>query len=226
MCSRPRRSGTGPRSRVVLLMIDLPQAGISLERAEGPLPGLHSLRRPLVSQACSLAPGRTRRSPPSRATMASRPRPGWPPSTAICPPARWPRPARPVHSSLDEAVADRPWLQAAGTRDGFPHRATLAATTRLASLMQDPEFESLARENFVVAQVPRPRPGRNTRPRNRRSDELLGGEELPPETVEIVVTDDGHTPLFAESGDQEPRPGRQRPAAVPRHPPGVATSRR
>jgi len=35
--------------------------------------------------------------------------------------------------------------------------------------------------------------------------ELLGEEELPPAGVQLVITDDGHTPLYKESAAQEPR---------------------
>ena len=35
-------------------------------------------------------------------------------------------------------------------------------------------------------------------------DTLLGGAELPPESVELIVTDDGQTPLFSQSGTQPP----------------------
>jgi len=78
------------------------------------------------------------------------------------------------------------------------------ATTRLASLMNDPEFESLANEHFVVARVPK---GESV---NSSDDEvavaeLLGKEGLPPAGVELVITDDGHTPLFKESASEEPR---------------------
>ena len=33
---------------------------------------------------------------------------------------------------------------------------------------------------------------------------LLGGAPLPPEAVEIIVTEDGQTPLFSQSGTQTP----------------------
>ena len=36
-------------------------------------------------------------------------------------------------------------------------------------------------------------------------DELLGGTELAADAIEIVITDDGHTPLFAEPVVGEPR---------------------
>jgi hypothetical protein len=75
-----------------------------------------------------------------------------------------------------------------------------AAKTAVASLIKDPEFESLARENFVVAAVPTAGEPEGA----ERIDELLGGVVLPPESVEIIVTDDGRTPLYTESGTEPP----------------------
>ena len=108
-----------------------------------------------------------------------------------------------VHSSLDDAVATargakRPILVMV-SRPG-----DVGATTRVASLMRDPEFESLARDNFVVAQVP-PAGALTSAADDEAMGQLLGGDELPPESVEIVITDDGRTPLFMESGELEPQ---------------------
>jgi hypothetical protein len=108
-----------------------------------------------------------------------------------------------VHSSLGEAVvtardAKRPILVMV-SRPGDAR-----ATTRVASLLQDPEFESLARDNFVVAQVP-PTGAVADPADDEAMGQLLGDGELPPEAVEIVVTDDGRTPLFMESGELEPK---------------------
>jgi hypothetical protein len=76
------------------------------------------------------------------------------------------------------------------------------ATTRVASLIKDPEFESLARDHFVVAQVP---PAEQATPSDSAALEtLLGGAELPADGVELIVTDDGQTPLFTQSGAQPP----------------------
>lgn len=75
-----------------------------------------------------------------------------------------------------------------------------AAKTRVATLINDPEFESLARDHFVVAQVP-PQDGVEPSPTGI-SDDLLGGEKLPAEAVEVIVTEDGQTPIHVESGAQ------------------------
>jgi thiol-disulfide isomerase/thioredoxin len=77
------------------------------------------------------------------------------------------------------------------------------ATTRVASLIKDPEFESLAREHFVVAQVP---PAEHaTAVDSAALETLLGGASLPADGVELVVTDDGQTPLYSQSGAQPPQ---------------------
>ena len=75
-----------------------------------------------------------------------------------------------------------------------------AAKTRVATLIKDPEFDSLTRDNFVVAQVP-PQEETVGQPAGAPAD-LLGGEELPPEAVEVIVTEDGETPIHVESGSQ------------------------
>ncbi len=108
-----------------------------------------------------------------------------------------------VHSSLVSAVetardSRKPILVMVSRPDDA------SATTRVSSLMKDPEFESLAREHFVVAQLP-PAGTIDPSPDDNAVAELIGEEGLPPDAVEIVVTDDGHTPLFKESGVQGTR---------------------
>ncbi|MEY3203845.1 MAG: Disulfide bond reductase DsbH precursor [Planctomycetota bacterium] len=191
------------RDRVVLLMIDLPQQGISQQE------------RQQRSQVCIKYGIRTFPSvlliapDGSKITAQS----GYKGQTA----ATWvasldghvPQPA--VHqaeadreervlSSLDDAVAEakdvkRPILVMVS------RSSDAAAKTAVASLIKDPEFESLARENFVVAAVP----AAGEPEAAEQIDELLGGVELPPDSVEIIVTDDGRTPLYAESGTQPPQ---------------------
>jgi hypothetical protein len=75
-----------------------------------------------------------------------------------------------------------------------------AAKTRVATLIKDPEFDSLTRDNFVVAQVP-PQDDATGEPAGAAAD-LLGGEDLPAEAVEVIVTEDGETPIHVESGSQ------------------------
>jgi len=106
-----------------------------------------------------------------------------------------------VHASLDKAVetargAKRPILLVVA-RPGDNK-----AKSHSESLINDPEFESFARENFVVAQVA-PAAASDTQT-GQSIENLLGGAELPPESVEIIVTDDGQTPLFSQSGTQPP----------------------
>lgn len=77
------------------------------------------------------------------------------------------------------------------------------ATSRVASLIKDPEFEAFAHDNFVVASVPSTeQAGSQT---DQHLEQLLGGVELGPEAVEIIVTDDGQTPLFSQSAAQPPQ---------------------
>jgi thiol-disulfide isomerase/thioredoxin len=77
------------------------------------------------------------------------------------------------------------------------------ASSRVASLINDPEFESFAHDNFVVASVP---PADESGSQADQTMEmLLGGVELAPEAVELIVTDDGQTPLFSQSASQPPQ---------------------
>jgi thioredoxin-related protein len=106
-----------------------------------------------------------------------------------------------VHESLDQAVeiargVKRPILLVVA-RPGDN-----TAKNHTDSLINDPEFEAFARENFVVAQVAPTAPSGS--PTAQSLDNLLGGVELPPESVELIVTDDGQTPLFSQSGAQPP----------------------
>jgi thiol-disulfide isomerase/thioredoxin len=109
--------------------------------------------------------------------------------------------AEKVHESLDQAVetargVKRPILLVVA-RPGDN-----TAKNHTDSLINDPEFEAFARENFVVAQVAPTAPSGS--PTAQSLDNLLGGVELPPESVELIVTDDGQTPLFSQSGAQPP----------------------
>ncbi|MFM8495053.1 MAG: thioredoxin family protein [Planctomycetia bacterium] len=106
-----------------------------------------------------------------------------------------------VHDSLDEAVAT-----ARGSRRPIllvvARPGDTKAKTHSESLINDHEFGSFTRENFVVAQVA-PAAGSNAATA-APLDALLGGAELPPDSVELIVTDDGQTPLFSQSGSQPP----------------------
>ena len=77
-----------------------------------------------------------------------------------------------------------------------------AARSHSDSLINDPEFAPFVKENFVVAHVPPTAVGGTQEAESMEN--LLGGVELAPEAVELIVTDDGQTPLFSQSGAQPP----------------------
>ena len=189
--------------RLVLLMIDLPQQGISQEerRARSRVCikyGVRTFPSALLigpdGAKIALQTGYTGQSPET-----------WVASMNGHLPA--PKPAKPaedgdrVLSSLGDAVATardtrRPILVMVSRPNDS------RASTRVASLINDPEFDSLARENFVVAALP-PKP--EATPDDAAAlDSLLAGTDVPSEGLEIIVTDDGQTPLFTESGSQPP----------------------
>lgn len=192
---------------VVLLMIDLPQQGIP--------PAVRSARSQVcIKYAVRTFPSALLIGPDGQKITIKKGYHGqsaatWVSEMASHVPAR---PAAPavaataapqveVLKSLEEAVAtaqgkQRPILLVVSrTSDS-------AAKTRSAALVNDPEFNAFAQENFVVAEVPadEPEAGQASDPMQR----LLGGAPLPPEAVEIIVTEDGQTPLFSESGTQTP----------------------
>jgi len=194
---------TWAEERVVLLMIDMPQNGISLEERKARSRiciqyGVRSFPSTVLiaPDGSQLAVQAGYRGQTTTTWLTSFE--GHTPVRTVAVPAAKPQ----VHSSLDAAVetargARRPILVMV-SRPG-----DASATTRVASLLNDPEFESLASENFVIAQVPAAVAWPSSD--DAAVEELLGGGDLLPEAVEIVVTDDGHTPLFKESGTQEPR---------------------
>lgn len=106
-----------------------------------------------------------------------------------------------VHESLDAAVAT-----ARGVRRPIllvvARPSDNKAKSHSESLINDPEFDSFTRDNFVVAQVAPESP--DDKSAAAPLDTLLGGAELPPDSVELIVTDDGQTPLFSQSGTQPP----------------------
>jgi thioredoxin-related protein len=190
--------------RVVLLMIDLPQQGITQEER-------HVRSRVCIKYGVRTFPNTVLIAPDGAKIMGQSGYHGQSPEAWLATmdkhvpaPALAKQPSDDgedgkVLSSLPEAVETardtrRPMLLLV-SRPGDS-----AAKTRVATLIKDPEFESLARENFVVAQVP---------PREEAvaaeagvPKALLGGEQLPPEAVEVIVTDDGETAIHAESGAQ------------------------
>ena len=107
----------------------------------------------------------------------------------------------PMLTSLSEAVdkaqgIDRPiLLVVSGSSDK-------TARIRSASLVNDPEFHALVEENFVVATMPAST--ENGEPADASLEQLLGGT-LEPDAVEVIVTDDGETTVFMASGSQSPK---------------------
>jgi thioredoxin-related protein len=192
---------TWAEDRVVLLMIDLPQQGISLDERK-------ARSRVCIKYGVRSFPSVVLVAPDGAAITTQAGYHGQGPEAWVATmetrlPAQAVADANRVHSSLDDAVvsardAKRPILVMV-SRPG-----DVGATTRVASLMRDPEFESLARDNFVVAQVP-PAGALTSAADDEAMGQLLGDEDFPPEALEIVVTDDGRTPLFMESGELEPQ---------------------
>ena len=108
---------------------------------------------------------------------------------------------KPMLTSLSEAVDkaqgnDRPiLLVVSGSSDK-------TARIRSASLVNDPEFHALVEDNFVVAAMPASTG--NGEPADASLEQLLGGT-LEPDAVEVIVTDDGETTVFMASGSQSPK---------------------
>lgn len=195
---------TWAEDNVVLLMIDLPQNGISQEvrnrRSQVCIKyGVRTfpsvlLLKPDGSKLASQT-GYTGQSTETWLTKFQEHMPARKAAeTAVAG-----QPAGRVHESLDEAVETargkkRPILLVVARPEDSKARS------HSESLINDPEFESFARENFVVAKVaPQAETGSNSA---EKLENLLGGAELPPESVELIVTDDGQTPLFSQSGTQ------------------------
>jgi len=193
---------------VVLLMIDLPQAGITQEvrnqRSQVCINyGVRTfpsvlLLGPEGSKITAQSGYKGQSAGEWLARMQERmPAPQLPPETDDSPETA----SSKVHESLDEAVATargarRPILLVVA-RPG-----DTKAKNHSESLINDPEFGSFTRENFVVAQVAPPTSSESAAA--APLDTLLGGAELPPDSVELIVTDDGQTPLFSQSGSQPP----------------------
>lgn len=194
--------------RVVLLMIDLPQQGISpatrAERSQVCIKyGVRTFPSALLigpeGQKLALQTGYMGQSPTTWVAQFA----------SHLPQAQVARAADTASTgggrvlpSLDEAVesaktAKRPiLLLVSKTGDQ-------TASSRVASLIKDPEFEAFAHDNFVVATVPSAEQAGSQA--DQHLEQLLGGVELGPEAVEMIVTDDGQTPLFSQSASQPPQ---------------------
>ncbi len=189
--------------RVILLMIDLPQEGITSEERKARSRvcikyGVRSfpnsvLIAPDGSALASQSGYRGQETGTWLATFSQH--------TPVRTVSTTPKPE--VHSSLVTAVES-----AKGNRKPIlvmvSRQGDAMATTQLASLLNDPEFESLANEHFVVARVGKGEADSQVGDAAAVA-ELLGQGELPQAGVELVITDDGHTPLFKESAAQEPQ---------------------
>jgi thiol-disulfide isomerase/thioredoxin len=197
--------------RLVLLMIDLPQHGISAEERK-------SRSRVCVKYGVRIFPSALLLAPDGRKIALQT---GYTGQSAVSwvaamnghlPPEA--RPAPPTDkrlASLDDAVATarsaRKPVLVMVSRGGDD-----AATATVTSLINDPEFDALARENFVVATVPAGAPGTADDSGIATVDALLAGADewlaeaaLEAEGVELIVTDDGRTPLHVQSGQESPQ---------------------
>ncbi len=190
--------------RVVLLMIDLPQHGISQavrsERSQVCIKyGVRTFPSALLigpdGQKLALQSGYTGQSPGT-----------WVAQFASHVPAQQQTPSGmavgQVLPSLDKAVetaktAQRPILLLVSKSGNSK------ASSQVASLIKDPEFESFARDNFVVATVPAT--AQDGSQSDQNLEHLLGGVELGPDAVELIITEDGQTPLFSQSAAQPPQ---------------------
>jgi thiol-disulfide isomerase/thioredoxin len=203
--------------RLVLLMIDLPQEGISVEerRARSRVCVKYGVR--IFPSALLLAPDGTKLA--LQAGYTGQTANTWVTSMGGHLPPPVLRHAektddRPL-ASLDDAVATarttrRPILLMVSRPDNA------VASSTVAKLVSDPEFEALARENFVVAAVPATvaevaiatggdREAVGVTPETAAGYErLLAGTALETDGVELIVTDDGQTPLYVQSGRESP----------------------
>lgn len=183
--------------RVVLLMIDLPREGISKEERQ-------VRSRVCIKYGVRTFPSALLIGPDGRKIALQTGYLGQSPENWVATmnghlPARV-ADAGSVFSSLGAAVesakeSKKPVLVVVSR----PQDAD--ATTRVASLIKDPEFESLTRDEFVVATIP---PADVAAGTDAAVESLLAGTDLPPDGVEIVVTEDGQTPVHVESGSQSP----------------------
>jgi len=185
------------RDRVVLVVIDLPRQGISSEvrRTRSRVCTRYGVRAfPSILLAdpdgTKLALRTGYRGEPPATWMAS-----W---ESLLPAERPAATSDVVFATLEDAVA-RSRTAGKPVLVMVSRAGDTAAEATVRSLIQDPDFKALARENFVVATVPHP----TGDPPNTEIGPLLDGIGLSDEAVGIVVTEDGKTPLFSHSG-QEP----------------------
>ena len=190
--------------RVVLLMIDLPQHGISQavrsERSQVCIKyGVRTFPSALLigpdGQKIAVQSGYTGQSATTWVAQFASHVPAPTADTARAEAGR-------VLPSLDSAVetarsAQRPILLLV-SKSGDSK-----ASSQVASLIKDPEFEAFVHDHFVVATVPASNESGSQSDQN--IENLLGGGELGPDAVELIVTEDGQTPLFSQSASQPPQ---------------------
>ena len=206
---------------VVLLMIDLPQAGISQavrsERSQvcikygvrtfpsvlviGPDGSKLASQTGYAGQSAAAWIGAIAEKMPASTAQTASVRPAINQGLAASAAPVVGEDAGMVCESLDDAVeksrgTKRPILLVV-SRPGDKK-----ATTHTASLINHPEFAPFVHDHFVVAQVPPEAPSGSETAQSMEN--LLGGVELPSEAVELIVTEDGQTPLFSQSGGQPP----------------------
>jgi len=188
---RSREFQEWARDRLVLLMIDLPQNGISQATRR---------ERSLVCKryGVNTFPSVVLLAPDGQKIAAQTGYTGQSPAEWI---AHFAPHLQGACDSLDAAV-----VRARGTKRPIllvvSRAGDASAKTTTASLINDPEFEALASSQFVMAQVSPPKGGGSEV--EQSMENLLGGIELAPDAVEVIVTDDGQTPLFTQSGTQPP----------------------
>lgn len=184
--------------RLILVMIDLPKEGISAEeRATRSRVCLKYGVRTFPSVVLAGADGAKITTQSGYMGQAAD---SWVAALDGHMPAR--EAAGPAVASLDDAVETareehRPVLVVV-SKPGDS-----ASKMRVASLIKDPEFGAFARENFVVAEAPAQGEADAGRPEAPQS--LLGEDGVAAEGIEVIVTDDGQTPLHSESGSQPPQ---------------------
>lgn len=192
------------KDRVVLLEIDLPQEGITrqtrLDRSRVCLNyGVKSFPSVVLigSDGSKLFShsGYQGESMPLWLDMVAEHLPASPPAVAVAAKTETvdaPRSPGSLKAAMATAKAsNRPLLLVVSK----PGNST--ADHHSTALLGDPDFRALAEEHFVVAAVP-------SDAEEDREDvgRLLGGAELPEDAVELVVTIDGETPVFSQSGRQ------------------------
>lgn len=193
---------------VVLLEIDMPQQGISREVRVARSRVCHTYGIRSFPSVVLMAQdggkvfsesGYSGQSAPLWIDMVARHLP--PRTEAVAAAPAKPAPsgqASKVHATLSTAVASaqsarKPVLLLV-SKSG-----NASAADHSKALLADPEFQTLADEHFVIASVP---PDASSADDVAAVDRLLGGVALEDDAVELIVTMDGRTPVFSQSGRQ------------------------